>query len=140
MGPCLSELPSVFLCPVTSRTDQVGIHRLFTIANDHQLVIIDNHGMMCNGYWPVETSSSKEAAAMNAKRRKELQAINDRLEGIREELEAIRDAEQEAFDAMPEYLQSSALGEQAQDAISYMEDAIAEMEASYGSILSALEV
>jgi hypothetical protein len=72
---------------------------------------------------------------MNAKRRKTLKTIATRLEHldalraeIVAELENILDEEQDAFDNMPESIQNSERGDQMQEYIYTLGDAISELE------------
>lgn len=79
---------------------------------------------------------------MNAKRRKALQAIINRLEEldsmrteIRVQLQDVMDEEQEALDNMPESLQKSDRGQEMQDYIDTMQDVIGELDLIYLDIL-----
>lgn len=60
---------------------------------------------------------------MNAKRRKEVEAIMSGLEELIERIECVQSEEEEAYDNMPEGLQESERGEQMQEYISNLEDA-----------------
>lgn len=68
---------------------------------------------------------------MNAARRKQIAALNERLQALigqatdlRDELETIRDEEQDYYDAMPESLQGGEKGEKAQEAVSAIEEVL----------------
>lgn len=75
---------------------------------------------------------------MNKDRRKELDAIREKLviaqnqwgamqttlEDVRDELTGVKEAEQESFDALPESVQNGERGEKMSTAISEMENAI----------------
>ncbi len=65
---------------------------------------------------------------MNNQRREKLRNINRKLEEINSELNAVKDDEEWAFESMPENLQSSMRGEDSQEYISIMEDAIDHIE------------
>lgn len=60
---------------------------------------------------------------MNAKRRKEVEAIMNSLEELKEQIECVQSEEEEAYDNMPEGLKESERGDQMQEYISYLEDA-----------------
>lgn len=60
---------------------------------------------------------------MNARRRKELTKISDKLMEIQAELQFINEAEQEAYDNTPESLQETDRYAESEEAISAMEDA-----------------
>jgi len=87
---------------------------------------------------------------MNAKRRKELQAlgcslsdlradIDGRLGEIRDKLEAIRDAEQECVDNTPENLQLTERYENSCNAVDCIENALASIDDAVVEIESAVE-
>lgn len=68
---------------------------------------------------------------MNDARRKQIQALKERLQicmgeasSIADELAALRDEEQEYYDNMPEGLQNSERGDRAQQAVDAMENVI----------------
>lgn len=65
---------------------------------------------------------------MNKQRREKLRNINRKLEEINSELNAVKDDEEWAFESMPENLQCSMRGEDSQEYISIMEDAIDHIE------------
>ena len=69
---------------------------------------------------------------MNRLRRKELAALQQRIEIIKNELESLREEEEFYFENMPEGIQNSELGERSQAAIDNMEYA-------EGSLDEALE-
>ncbi len=60
---------------------------------------------------------------MNAKRRKRIMAVANKLDELVEQLMEIREEEQECLDNMPENLQDSERGQQMGEAISILEDA-----------------
>lgn len=84
---------------------------------------------------------------MNAIRRKTLKAIIKQLEeldslkqSIQEQLQEVIDEEQEAFDNMPESLQYSDRGEQMEEYIGIMEEAVSNLESlDVDDIMSQLE-
>jgi len=83
---------------------------------------------------------------MNNQRRKDLKAIQERFSDLQStitellsDLESLKDEEQEYFDNMPEGLQGSEKGEKAENAISYLDEAIGEGENIHGSIDSIIE-
>lgn len=68
---------------------------------------------------------------MNKQRRKEIQAIRDKLEDLtskiaelRDGIDTIKDDEQEYYDNMPESLQSSDRGTAAEEAVSHLDTAL----------------
>lgn len=65
---------------------------------------------------------------MNAKRRKELEKLVERIQAIAADLEVLRDEEQECYDNLPEGLQESERGERMSDNVynieSVMDDLI----------------
>ncbi|MGN1155841.1 MAG: hypothetical protein ACI4TK_06665 [Agathobacter sp.] len=61
---------------------------------------------------------------MNAKRRKRISEIIEQLEGLSTEIEEVMNEEQEALDNLPESLQYSERGEQMEEYISSLEDAM----------------
>ena len=72
---------------------------------------------------------------MNTKRRKDLGSVITKLEEldgmreeIREQLAAVRDEEQEALENMPERLQESDRGQQMQEYIDALDDALYELD------------
>lgn len=72
---------------------------------------------------------------MNAKGRKEVEALIGRIAQIREELELIRESEQEKFDNLTEGLQVSALGEKLESVIDSLDNAISSIEDTESSLL-----
>ena len=76
---------------------------------------------------------------MNKQRRAELEKLATRIEDERADLESVRDDEQNAFDQMPESLQGSERGQKAENAVSYLEDAIGSLHEAHRSIESACE-
>lgn len=67
---------------------------------------------------------------MNKNRRKEIYKIIERLNDLKSDLESIRDDEQDYFDNMPENLQGSIRGEESEEYIEYMEEAIEALNSS----------
>lgn len=76
---------------------------------------------------------------MNKERRKRLQEVVDKLLDIQSELEAVKDEEQECYDNMPEGLQASSRGEEMEENVSYLEDAIEETDGLIESINQILD-
>lgn len=73
---------------------------------------------------------------MNKTRRKNLWRITTSLEDLKAELEEILDKEQNAFDAMPEGIQESSRGEEIEDKIGRLEEAIEML----GDVIDEIEV
>ena len=67
---------------------------------------------------------------MNKQRRSLIADVIDRLETIRGDIEIIRDEEQDAFDNMPEGIQESDRGQQMEEYIGLMEDAMDEIDSA----------
>lgn len=61
---------------------------------------------------------------MNKDRRNKIQQIIDNINLVKSELQNVLDDEEFAFDSMPENLQYSIRGEESQEAIGYMNEAI----------------
>lgn len=61
---------------------------------------------------------------MNKDRRNKIQQIIDNINLVKSELQNVLDDEEFAFDSMPENLQYSIRGEESQEAIDYMNEAI----------------
>ena len=64
---------------------------------------------------------------MNKQRRTKLTEISNKIEKIKSELYDVLIEEEIAFDNMPENLQCSMRGEDSEEAIEYMENAIANL-------------
>lgn len=64
---------------------------------------------------------------MNKQRRTKLAEISNKIEKIKSELYDVLIEEEIAFDNMPENLQCSMRGEDSEEAIEYMENAIANL-------------
>ncbi len=64
---------------------------------------------------------------MNKERRKRLASVTPKLEEVKEELKALHEEEQKAFDNLPESLQDSERGEQMNDCIDMLDDAVDEI-------------
>jgi exonuclease VII small subunit len=75
---------------------------------------------------------------MNAKRRKELEKLVERIQGIIADLEVLRDEEQECFDNLPESLQESERGEKMEDNISNMDAVIDSLESASDELEDAI--
>lgn len=65
---------------------------------------------------------------MNKQRRMEIKNIIEELENIKTKLDNVFSEEQYAFDNMPENLQYSMRGEESQEAIDYMSEAVSNIE------------
>lgn len=65
---------------------------------------------------------------MNKQRRTEIKNIIAELENIKTKLDNVFSEEQYAFDNMPENLQYSMRGEESQEAIDYMSEAVSSIE------------
>lgn len=76
---------------------------------------------------------------MNKVRRKELQAILDKLEDLQEDLMVIQEQEAEYRDNMPEAFQETERYEKADAACDALGDAIAALEEAAENIGSAME-
>lgn len=74
---------------------------------------------------------------MNNLRRKHLSRISDKLTELQEEVQVMLDLEQEAYDNLPESLQSSDRGEQMEDTISALEEAITSFQDLTGYLAEA---
>lgn len=83
---------------------------------------------------------------MNATRRKQIEALKEKLEilkgeasSLADELATLRDEEQEYYDNMPEGLQSGEKGEKAQTAIDALENVIGWIEDFSGADADELD-
>jgi hypothetical protein len=76
---------------------------------------------------------------VNAKRRKDIQGIEQKLGEIKEQLESLRDEEQEYYDNMPEAFQYGEKGEKAEAAIEALDDAMNSLEEIDGYLETAKE-
>lgn len=65
---------------------------------------------------------------MNKCRRAAIENIRTRLEGLKEELEFLQEEEQEAFDNLPESLQGGDRGQQMDEYITKLGDAVSDFE------------
>lgn len=74
---------------------------------------------------------------MNKARREAITKLADQLDAIRGEIEALRDEEQEYFNNMPESLQGGDKGQDAEQAVASLDDAINEIESALDSLNSA---
>lgn len=61
---------------------------------------------------------------MNNQRRKEIQAVLNELADLRSRIETIQSDEQDAYDNLPEGIKCSERGEKAEQACSYLDDAV----------------
>ncbi len=64
---------------------------------------------------------------MNNDRRKRLDAITSCIQGLVADLECVRDEEQEAYDNMPEGLQQGERGQDMEESIARMDDALSSL-------------
>lgn len=74
---------------------------------------------------------------MNRERRKRIMQLSEKLSEVRTSLESILNEEEDAFDNMPESLQETERGEQMQEYIEVMGEAISyieEMESNFKEI------
>lgn len=71
---------------------------------------------------------------MNKQRRKEIEAVKDRILECIDELESIRDDEQDAYDNLPESFQEGERGEQMQEYIYLIEAALDSLEDANSSL------
>lgn len=76
---------------------------------------------------------------MNNDRRKRLTALLEELSGLRSTLEQIQSEEQDAYDNMPEGLQQSEHGEKAEQACSYLDDAMTAFDEIESALYDAME-
>lgn len=76
---------------------------------------------------------------MNNARRKELQAVADKLEDLKTELERIKGDEQDGFDNLPESLQSGESGQKMEAAIDQIDEAFNALDEALGAIQTATE-
>ena len=76
---------------------------------------------------------------MNKSRRMAINEIIGTLNGIKDDIAGLRDEEQEYMDNMPEGLQGSERHEQAESAISGLEDAEGEIDEAIGNLEAAEE-
>lgn len=65
---------------------------------------------------------------MNKQRRNEIDKIRVELESIKSRLESVLAEEEMMFDNMPENLQYSIRGEESQESIDYMSEAVSSLE------------
>jgi flagellar biosynthesis chaperone FliJ len=61
---------------------------------------------------------------MNKERRNKIIKIISEIEQVKDKLQAVLDEEESVFDNMPENLQCSMRGEESEESISYMDEAI----------------
>lgn len=76
---------------------------------------------------------------MNAKRRKQIQDVWDKLDDLKSELESIMEEEQEAYDNLPESIQSTERGERMQEAADNLQNAIDAFDDVTSYLESAME-
>lgn len=65
---------------------------------------------------------------MNNERRGRLRVIKTKLDDLYEQIESVKDDEEYAFDNMPENLQYSMRGEESQDAVDALDEALEKLE------------
>lgn len=65
---------------------------------------------------------------MNNERRGRLREIKTKLDDLYEQIESVKDDEEYAFDNMPENLQYSMRGEESQDAVDALDEALEKLE------------
>lgn len=65
---------------------------------------------------------------MNNERRGRLRIIKTKLDDLYEQIESVKDDEEYAFDNMPENLQYSMRGEESQDAVDALDEALEKLE------------
>ena len=76
---------------------------------------------------------------MNNSRRTALRMIVERLEELKAELGLHRDDEQDYYDNMPESLQAGEPGNKAEEAASYLDDAVNSLDEVISSIGSSVQ-
>ena len=76
---------------------------------------------------------------MNNTRRKQIQAIIDKLENLKSDIECLKDEEQEAFDNLPESLQGSERGIAMEDATYNLDEAYASIDSAVDSLTESIE-
>lgn len=76
---------------------------------------------------------------MNNKRRQQIGKVIEQLEVSRDEIADILDAEQQSFDNMPESLMESERGEQSQNAIDLLDEAISNLDDAINNLEEAQE-
>lgn len=65
---------------------------------------------------------------MNAKDRKQLQSILDKIVELKEQLEIIKESEQEKFDNLTEGLQATERGQKLEEGVEQLESAFSSLE------------
>ena len=76
---------------------------------------------------------------MNAARRKEIQAVMERLDEVATEIRRIGDDEREYYDNMPESIQSGEKGERADETASRLEEIADACDEQYNELNEVLE-
>jgi len=76
---------------------------------------------------------------MNAKRRKSLSKLADKIEELKAELSLLIEEEQEYFDNMPESFQVAEKGENTESVIETLTSAFTNLEEAYDSIIESTE-
>ena len=76
---------------------------------------------------------------MNNTRRKQIQAIIDKLEDLKSDIECLKDEEQEAFDNLPEGIQASERGEAMETAVYNLEEAYDNLDSVIDSLTESIE-
>lgn len=74
---------------------------------------------------------------MNAKERKAIEALVQRVEGCRDDLESYRDAEQEKFDNLSDGLQQAESGQQIETVARALDDAYGHLEDAIQALIDA---
>lgn len=75
---------------------------------------------------------------MNKVRRKQLQEVYNRIRTVREDLSDILSEEQQAFDNMPENLQETVRGQESDEIIDCLDDAVGAMDDAIEMIFEIL--
>lgn len=76
---------------------------------------------------------------MNKQRRKRIEAVLNELADLRSRIESAQSDEQDAYDNMPEGLQQSERGVAAEEAVSYLGDALTGFDEIESALNEALE-
>ena len=76
---------------------------------------------------------------MNAQRRKQITAAQEKIRAAIEALETLRDEEQDSFENLPESMQQGERGEKMQSAVDSIESAIGDLENAESSLEEATQ-
>ena len=87
----------------------------------------------------MDITDNTEENSMNKQRRKRIEAVLNELADLRSRIEEIHGEEQDAFDALPEGLQQSERRVAAEEAVSYLEDALTGFDEVESALNEALE-